>query len=117
MNERGAPAFIRSDNGPAFVSLAILKWVAQHRVETVHIEPGKRWKDGTNESFNGRLRDECVNGQWFRTRREARILIGVWRQHYNAVRPHSSLDYLTPIEFSHQHQILSETFKRGISQE
>jgi putative transposase len=117
MSERGAPAFIRSDNGPEFVSLAILKWVTQHRIETVHIEPGKPWQNGTNESFNGRLRDECLNAEWFRTRREARILIEAWRQHYNAVRPHSSLDYLTPIEFSRQHQIQSETPKRAVLQE
>jgi len=117
MSERGAPAFIRSDNGPEFVSLAILKWVTEHRIETVHIEPGKPWQNGTNESFNGRLRDECLNAEWFRTRREARILIEAWRQHYNAVRPHSSLDYLTPIEFSRQHQIQSATPKRAVLQE
>jgi transposase InsO family protein len=91
--------------------------VTEHRIETVHIEPGKPWQNGTNESFNGRLRDECLNAEWFRTRREARILIEAWRQHYNAVRPHSSLDYLTPIEFSRQHQIQSETPKRAVLQE
>lgn len=104
MSERGVPAFIRSDNGPEFVSLAILKWLAENKVETVHIDPGKPWQNGTNESFNGRLRDECLNVEWFRTRREARIVIEAWRRHYNAVRPHSSLNYLTPLEFSQQHQ-------------
>jgi transposase InsO family protein len=88
-----------------------------NRIETVHIDPGKPWQNGTNESFNGRLRDECLNAEWFRTRREARILIEAWRQHYNAVRPHSSLDYLTPVEFSRQHQIPSETPKRAVLQE
>ncbi len=78
MSERGAPAFVRSDNGPEFVSLAILKWLAQSQVETAHIDPGKPWQNGTNESFNGRLRDECLNVEWFRTRREARIVIEAW---------------------------------------
>jgi putative transposase len=104
MSERGAPAFIRSDNGPEFVSLALLKWMTENKVETVHIDPGKPWQNGTNESFNGRLRDECLNVEWFRTRREARVLIEAWRNHYNAVRPHMSLNYLTPVEFSKQHQ-------------
>lgn len=117
MSERGAPAFIRSDNGPEFVSLAILKWVTGNRIETVHIEPGNPWQNGTNESFNGRLRDECLNAEWFHTRREARILIEAWRQHYNAVRPHRSLDYLTPIESSRPHQNPSETPKRAVLQE
>lgn len=63
------------------------------------------------------MRDECLNAEWFRTRRGARILIEAWRQHYNAIRPHSSPDYLTPIEFSRQHQIQSETPKRAVPQE
>lgn len=83
----------------------------------MHIDPGKPWQHGTNESFNGRLRDECLNAEWFRTRREARILIEAWRQHYNAVRPHSSLDYLTPVEFGRQHQVPSKTPNRAVLQE
>jgi putative transposase len=59
-----------------------------NKVETVHIDPGKPWQNGTNESFNGRLRDECLNLEGFRTRREARVVIEAWRRHYNAVRPH-----------------------------
>ncbi len=103
MSERGVPAFVRSNNGPEFVSLAILKWLTQNQVETVHIDPGKPCQNGTNESFNGRLRDECLNGEWLRTRREARVVIEAWRQHYNTVRPHMSLN-LTPMEFRLQHQ-------------
>lgn len=117
MSERGIPAFIRSDNGPEFVSLAILKWLTENSVETVHIDPGKPWQNGTNESFNGRLRDECLNVEWFRTRREARIVIEAWRQHYNAVRPHSSLNYLTPLAFSQQHHSPSPIPTRAISQQ
>ena len=60
------------------------------------IEPGKPWQNGTNESFNGKFRDECLNMEWFRNRMEARIVIEDWRRHYNEVRPHSSLGYMTP---------------------
>jgi len=65
--------------------------------------PGKPWQNGTDESFNGRLRDECLNLEWFRNRLEARVLIENWRRHYNQVRPHSSLGYRTPAEFHHHH--------------
>lgn len=100
---RGAPRYLRSDNGPEFVSMAILKWVGQENIETAHIAPGKPWQNGTDESFNGRFRDECLSMEWFRTRAEATAIIETWRQHYNAVRPHSSLSYLTPIEFRAKH--------------
>ena len=115
--ERGAPAYIRSDNGPEFVSLAVLKWLADNKVETAHIDPGKPWQNGTNESFNGRLRDECLNVEWFRTRREAKIVIEAWRRHYNAERPHSSLAYLTPLEFSKQHREQRPIPNRAVHQE
>jgi putative transposase len=94
---RGAPRYIRSDNGSEFISLAIIGWLDDEGVETAHIAPGKPWQNGTNESFNGRFRDECLNQEWFRNRREAAVVIEEWRKHYNAVRPHSSLDYLTPV--------------------
>jgi putative transposase len=96
---RGAPRYLRSDNGPEFVSLAIMRWLAETGIETAYIAPGKPWQNGTDESFNGRFRDECLNQEWFRNRREAAVIIESWRQHYNAVRPHSSLDYLTPKEY------------------
>lgn len=117
MSERGAPAFVRSDHGPEFVSLAALKWLTEHQIETAHIEPGKPWQNGTNESFNGRLRNECLNVEWFRTRREARIVIEAWRQHYNAIRPHMSLNYLTPLEFRQQHHAQPITPTRAVLQE
>ena len=99
----GPPAFLRSDNGPEFVSHAILDWLEQTSIGTAHIDPGSPWQNGTNESFNGKLRDECLNLEWFRSRREAAVIIEAWRRHYNAVRPHSSLAYLTPLEFKQQH--------------
>lgn len=97
---RGAPRYLRSDNGPEFVSTRLLAWALENRLETVLIEPGKPWQNGTNESFNGKFRDECLAMEWFRNRLEAKVIIEDWRRHYNEVRPHSSLDYLTPNEFA-----------------
>jgi putative transposase len=98
----GAPRFMRSDNGPEFVATAVLRWLTDEGIETAHIAPGKPWQNGTDESFNGRFRDECLNMEYFRTRAEAVAMIETWRRHYNEVRPHSSLGYLTPIEFKKQ---------------
>jgi len=95
----GAPKHLRSDNGPEFISLAVLRWLTKEGIETAHIAPGKPWQNGTDESFNGRFRDECLSVEWFRSRREAVAMIETWRKHYNEVRPHSSLGYLTPHEF------------------
>jgi len=100
----GAPTFVRSDNGPEFVSKAMLRWATDERIETAFIDPGKPWQNGTDESFNGRFRDECLSLEWFRSRAEAAPLIEGWRRHYNAVRPHSSLGYLTPWEFKKKHE-------------
>jgi len=108
ISERGAPRHLRSDNGPEFVSKAILQWLETACIETALIDPGKPWQNGADESFNGRLRDECLSLEWFRSRREAKIIIETWRQHYNVVRPHSSLDYLTPIEFRRQHEFINQ---------
>ena len=95
----GAPRHLRSDNGPEFVSLAIMKWLADAGIDTAYSAPGKPWENGADESFNGRFRDECLNMEWFRNRVEAAAIIEGWRGHYNEVRPHSSLGYLTPFEF------------------
>jgi putative transposase len=97
---RGAPSYIRSDNGPEFVSRAILRWLRDEQIETALIDPGKPWQNGSNESFNGKLRDECLGLHWFRNRVEAKVLIEDWRREYNEVRPHSSLGKLTPTEFA-----------------
>jgi putative transposase len=98
--ERGAPAVLRSDNGPEFVSRALIAWVLGEGITTGLIEPGKPWQNGTCESFNGKLRDECLSVEWFRSREEARIVIATWRKHYNEDRPHSSLGNLTPVEYA-----------------
>jgi putative transposase len=108
VSERGAPRFLRSDNGPEFVSKAILGWLEIAGIQTALIDPGKPWQNGSDESFNGRFRDECLSLEWFRSRREAKVIIDVWRRHYNAVRPHSSLDYRTPIEFRQHHEFINQ---------
>ena len=95
----GAPRYVRSDNGPEFVSTALLKWVVSEQIASAVIDPGKPWQNGTNESFNGKFRDECLAMEWFRNRIEAKIVIDDWRRHYNEVRPHSSLNYDTPLAF------------------
>jgi putative transposase len=95
----GTPRYLRSDNGPEFVATAILRWLTDAQIETAHIDPGKPWQNATDESFNGKFRDEHLSLQWFRNRVEAKVGIEQWRQHYNDVRPHSSLGYLTPTEF------------------
>jgi putative transposase len=108
ISNHGAPRYLRSDNGPEFVSKAILEWLCENDVQTALIDPGKPWQNGVDESFNGRLRDECLSAEWFRSRREAKVIIETWRRHYNAVRPHSSLDYLTPNEFKQQYQFINQ---------
>ena len=92
----GVPEHIRSDNGPEFVAKAVREWLARLGTETLFIEPGSPWENGYIESFNGKLRDELLNGEIFYTLTEARVLIEMWRRHYNQVRPHSSLGYRPP---------------------
>ena len=96
----GGSAFgATNDNGPEFVSKALLSWIVAQGIGTALIEPGKPWQNGVAESFNGKFRDECLSLEWFRSRAEAKVLIEEWRRHFNEVRPHSSLGYLTPNEF------------------
>jgi putative transposase len=99
VSERGAPLYLRSDNGPEFVSRALLKWIVEQGIGCALIDPGKPWQNGATESFNGKFRDECLSLEWFRSRAEAKVVIETWRRHFNAVRPHSSLGYLTPAAF------------------
>jgi putative transposase len=86
VSDRGAPGVLRSDNGPEFVSKALLSWTIAQRICTALIEPGKPWQNGVAESFNGKFRDECLSLEWFRSRAEAKVLIEEWRRHYNEVR-------------------------------
>ncbi len=100
ISTRGAPTYLRSDNGPEFVSRAVLKWLLASEIETAPIDPGKPWQNGANESFNGKFRDECLGMQWFKNRIDAKVVIEDWRKAYNRVRPHSSLGNLTPAEYA-----------------
>ena len=93
----GIPDYIRSDNGSEFTAVAIRKWLQRIGVKTLYIEPGSPWENGYIESFNGKLRDELLNGEIFDTILEARVLTEQWREHYNTVRPHSSLNFAPPV--------------------
>src|SRR5918995_2268030 len=97
--ERGLPSVLRTDNGAEFCGRAMLTWAHARNVTLRLIEPGKPTQNAYIESFNGRLRDECLNEHWFTSLADARRTIEAWRLDYNARRPHSSLDNLTPDEF------------------
>ena len=90
---RGIPEHIRSDNGPEFIAQELRQWLGNLGTATLYIEPGSPWENGYCESFNGKLRDECLNGEIFYSLKEAQIVIGQWRQQYNTVRPHAALGY------------------------
>jgi len=92
----GAPEHIRSDNGPEFTARVVREWLPNVGVKTLFIEPGSPWENGYNESFNGKLRDELLNGEIFYSLKEAQILTERWRREYNTIRPHSSLGYRPP---------------------
>lgn len=92
----GPPQHIRSDNGPEFIAQAVRDWLGKLEVKTLYIEPGSPWENGYCESFNGKLRDECLNREIFYTLKEAQILVEQWRRFYNTERPHSSLGYRPP---------------------
>ena len=94
--QRGTPAYIRSDNGPEFTATAVREWLGRVEVQTLFIEPGSPWENGYVESFNGKLRDELLNGEIFYTLEEAKVLIERWRRFYNRERLHSSLGYRPP---------------------
>ncbi len=97
---RGCPAYIRSDNGPEFVSKAVKKWLQQSGVETLYIAPGSPWENGYVESFNSRVRDELLNRELFLGIDELRYVADRWRMDYNHYRPHSSLNYMAPAAFA-----------------
>jgi len=101
--ERRQPLRIRCDNGPEFTSRAILAWAIEQKIELVHIRPGKPVENAYIESFNGRLRDECLRASWFRNLFDARRQLVRWRDHYNRERLHSALQRRTPQEFALAH--------------
>ena len=97
---RGRPRYIRSDNGPEFACKAVKKWLKAAGVGTLFIEPGRPWENGYIESFNGKLRDECLNGELFLSRVEAQYVVDRWRLGYNHHRPHSMLNWMAPASFA-----------------
>ncbi len=99
-DRRGYPKMIVSDNGSELTSNAMLRWQQEHAIEWHYIAPGKPTQNGFIESFNGRLRDECLNEHLFRNLKEAIDIIEAWRIDYNTARPHTSLGGLTPAEFA-----------------
>lgn len=99
---RGAPSYLRSDNGPEFVACALQEWLRERRCNTLYISPGSPWENPFIESFNGTFRGECLNRWIFTDGREAQAIIEQWRQEYNHRRPHSSLGYLPPAVFADQ---------------
>jgi len=96
---RGLPGMLVMDNGPEFTSSAMLMWSKPAGVKLHYIDPGRPVQNAYIESFNGKLRDECLNQQWFVSLEEARRIIELWRLDYNTARPHSSLGYMTPEAF------------------
>jgi len=94
---RGIPEYLRSDNGPEFVARELRKWLARPGTGTLYIEPGSPWENGYCESFNGKLRDVCLNGEIFYSLKEAQVVIEQWRVEYNTRRPHSALGHRPPL--------------------
>ena len=92
----GPPEYLRSDNGPEFTAKPVRRWLGRVGVETLFIEPGSPWENGYNESFNGKLRDELLNGEIFYSLAEAAVLVEQWRREYNTVRPHSACGGFPP---------------------
>jgi len=92
----GRPRAIRSDNGSELLAQALQEELARQQIQLANIEPGKPWQNGSNESFNGTFRKECLNAEIFASLTEARVVIEQWRRRYNERRPHSSQNYITP---------------------
>lgn len=103
--QRGLPKYIRSDNGPEFVARKLKKWLKSLEVQPIYIEKGSPWENGYCESFNGKMRYELLDGEIFYSLLEAKIVIERWRQHYNTIRPHSSLGFKPPAPITFQPEI------------
>ncbi len=99
VEQRGAPQFLRMDNGPEPIAWALREWCRLSGIGTCYIEPGSPWQTPYVESFNGRARDELLNSEEFGTLIEAQVVVEAWRKEYNTFRPHSALGGLTPAEF------------------
>lgn len=98
--QRGAPEFLRSDNGSEFTAEAVQAWLEHQQTGPTFISPGHPWENGFIESFHDKFRDECLQREWFQSLAEAQVVIEKWRRHYNTRRPHSALGYQTPAQFA-----------------
>jgi transposase InsO family protein len=96
MLQHGVPDHVRSDNGAEMTARRVKQWLRTIGTRPLFIEPGSPWENGYCESFNGKLRDECLNGEIFYSLKEAQVVVGMWRKHYNTLRPHSALGYRPP---------------------
>jgi putative transposase len=114
IEEHGAPEHIRSDNGSEFIEKELRQWLTDKKIKTIYIEAGSPWQNGFVESFNARMRDECLNREWFFTLTEARVVIEDWRWKYNHLRPHRSLGYLTPLKFAQKESPLPHLSSQGL---
>jgi len=104
----GLPRYIRSNNGPEFIADALKKWLNKMGCETIYIEPGSPWENPYIESFNGKLRDECLNMCVFKNVEEAQDVVECWRVEYNSQRPHSALGYTTSEKFANSAAALGQ---------
>jgi transposase InsO family protein len=109
----GIPEYIRSDNGSEFTAQILQAWLKGLRVKTAYIEPGSPWENGYNERFNGTLRDERLNLEYFHTLKEAKVIIGQWMNEYNHIRPHRSLGYRPPAPYVKLRNIVYEPARYG----
>jgi len=100
IESRGHPGIIKSDNGPELVAQHVQDWIAERGIDTKYIDPGSPWQNGHNESFNGVLRDGCLNRWAFGSVREARLVVESWRREYNEERPHGALNQITPAAYA-----------------
>ena len=105
----GAPAFLRSDNGPEFAAKEVQLWLAENQIKTIYIDPGSPWRNGFVESFHGRFRDGCLNREVLWTLTEAHVVIEDFRCEYNERRPHGKLGYQSPARFAAQLRPLTST--------
>ena len=108
---RGAPQFLRMDNGPEFISETLRDWCKEQNIQASYCDPGSPWQNGRIESFNSRLRDELLTREVFDSMWEIRFMLEEHRNHYNHYRPHSALSYQTPVEFASKWR----TDKQGVS--
>jgi putative transposase len=109
----GAPQFIRNDNGPEVIALAVRGWLARHHMKTRSIDPGCPWQNGHGERSNGTVRDACLNVHVFHSVAEARAIVATYRRHYNEERPHSGLGYGPPMAFK-RHWLTDQSQSTGL---